>query len=194
MRDQAFGDDVVENKFNELFREEFIRPKLTEWLDWVSGKDRGHFVALPVIQRGSVWKPKQIITLWDSLLRGMPIGSLMMSRLAAKDQNQESVLVRRVGSTELEPVPEGGGAALIDGQQRTLAMLLGWPNTCGKQIQNRTLWIDFADKPAPEHLFRYHITSTAHPYGYSKADPNSRLSLQDRRNAREKNPSGSQFP
>jgi hypothetical protein len=190
----TMGKVIFENQFGKLFKEGFSSPRLTEWLDWSAGKDVKNFVALPMIQRGSVWKPKQIIMLWDSLLRGMPIGSLMLSRLNAVDKHNKAILVRRVGSTELKEVPEGGGAALIDGQQRTLAMLLGWPNPSADQKQNRTLWVDFADKPAPEHLFRIHVTSTAHPYGFTKADSNAKLSLKDRRNAREYPLEGSQFP
>lgn len=185
---------VVENKFKNFFETGFISPKLTQWLDWAAGNEAQHFVALPMIQRGSVWKPKQIITLWDSLLRGMPIGSLMLSRLNAVDKHDKPIRVRRVGSAELRDVPPDGGAALIDGQQRTLAMLLGWPNPSADQKQNRTLWVDFADKPAPEHLFRMHVTSTAHPYGFTKADPNARLSLQVRRDARAYPLEGQQFP
>lgn len=185
---------IVENKFKDLFLEGFSSPKLTEWMNWSAGKDSQHFVALPMIQRGSVWKPKQIITLWDSLLRGMPIGSLMLSRLNAVDKHGNPILVRRVGSTQLQPVPEGGGAALIDGQQRTLAMLLGWPNPSADQKQSRALWVDFADKPAPEHLFRMHVTSTAHPYGFTKADPNAKLSLRDRREAKKFIQEGTPFP
>ncbi|MBC3919080.1 DUF262 domain-containing protein [Undibacterium sp. CY18W] len=194
MEEQIAINAEIKNEFNKLFSDEFIRPKLTEWLDWVSGKDHNHFVALPVLQRGSVWKPRQIITLWDSLLRGMPIGSLMLSRLIAKNRSGEDVLVRRVGSKDLQSVPEGGGAALIDGQQRTLTMLLGWPYFNENQIQNRTLWIDFADKPLSEHLFRLHVTTTAHPHGFARADPNARLSLRERRAAKLANSAGIQFP
>jgi hypothetical protein len=185
---------ILENNFKKFFEEGFSSPRITEWLDWSAGENAQNFVALPMIQRGSVWKPRQIIMLWDSLLRGMPIGSLMLSRLHAVDKNNEAILVRRVGSAKPEPVPEGGGAALLDGQQRTLAMLLGWPNPITDQMQNRTLWVDFADKPGPEHLFRLHVTSTAHPYGYTKADPNAKLSLGERRKAKEFAQEGKQFP
>lgn len=185
---------ISKNQFENFFEEGFSSPKLSEWLDWSAGGDAQHFVALPMIQRGSVWKPNQIITLWDSLLRGMPIGSLMLSRLKAEGQDGKAVRVRMVGSKTLKDVPAGGGASLIDGQQRTLAMLLGWPNPSADQQQNRTLWVDFADKPTPESLFRIHVTSTAHPYGFTKSDPNARLSLQDRRDARESPRKGQQFP
>ena len=185
---------ILENKFENFFKEGFSSPKLSEWLNWSAGGVAQHFVALPMIQRGSVWKPRQIVMLWDSLLRGMPIGSLMLSRLNAVDKHGKAILVRRVGSTEPMEVPAGGGAALIDGQQRTLAMLLGWPNSSADQKQSRTLWADFADKPAPEHLFRMHVTSTAHPYGFTKADPNAKLSLRDRREAKKSIQGDAQFP
>jgi hypothetical protein len=184
----------MENQFKTFFEEGFSSPKLIEWLGWSAGEDAQNFVALPMIQRGSVWKPRQIIMLWDSLLRGMPIGGLMLSRLNAVDKHGKAILVRRMGSTEPMEVPAGGGAALIDGQQRTLAMLLGWPNSSADQKQSRTLWADFADKPAPEHLFRMHVTSTAHPYGFTKADPNAKLSLRDRREAKKSIPGDAQFP
>ena len=37
-------------------------------------------ITLPTLQRGFVWKPYQIEALWDSILRGYPIGSLLISQ------------------------------------------------------------------------------------------------------------------
>ena len=42
-------------------------------------------VELPALQRGFVWKASQIESLWDSILRGFPIGSFLLSR--SEDEN-----------------------------------------------------------------------------------------------------------
>ena len=34
--------------------------------------------AIPSLQRGAVWKPQQVELLWDSILRGFPIGALVV--------------------------------------------------------------------------------------------------------------------
>lgn len=36
-------------------------------------------VKIPELQRGLVWKPAQVELLWDSILRGFPIGSFLLS-------------------------------------------------------------------------------------------------------------------
>jgi len=150
--------------------------RLARWLDWTGGNINEIFVALPMIQRGSVWKPDQIIDLWDSLLQGMPIGSMMVSKLPA------GTPVRRVGKHERELVPEGGGLGLIDGQQRTLAMLVAWQTAVE---MDRRVWIDFSDEPAPGQLLRLRVTTKNQPFGFQHAKPSSKLSLDDRRKGRE---------
>ena len=60
-------------------------------------------VELPSIQRGFVWKPKQVEDLWDSILRGFPIGSLLFSKTGDK-------------------------LHLMDGQQRSTSIFLGYFN------------------------------------------------------------------
>lgn len=154
---------------------------LAEWLDWAGEVKTDVFVALPMIQRGSVWKPNQIIELWDSLLQGMPIGSLMISEL------QPGTPVRRHSQKKSELIPKGGGLGLIDGQQRTLAMLAAWP--LAVKI-NRRIWIDFADEPTPGQLLRLRVTTTNQPFGFRRDDSSKKLSLDDRRKAQEKHESG----
>jgi len=149
--------------------------RLEKWLDYASGIDESVFVALPVIQRGSVWKPKQIIDLWDSLLRGMPMGSLMYSPMPA------DILVRKVGEQILTKA-KAGTIGLIDGQQRTLAMLIAWKHA-GERMDRR-IWVDFSDKPNDENLFRFHITTKNQPFGFQKASPSNKLSINERRDAR----------
>ena len=149
---------------------------LTSWLEWAGGKNHEMFVALPMIQRGSVWKPDQIIDLWDSLLQGMPIGSMMVSELPP------GTPVHRPGRSEHELTPAGGGLGLIDGQQRTLAMLIAWQRA---EWMDRRVWVDFADEPAPGQLVRLRVTTKNHYFGFQRNEPSSKLSLDDRRKAHE---------
>jgi hypothetical protein len=148
---------------------------LSDWLDCACGKAADPFVALPMIQRGSVWKPHQIIDLWDSLLQGMPTGSMMVSEL------KEGACIRRIGASQSERIPAGGGLGLIDGQQRTLAMLIAWPSASNI---DRRVWVDFSDEAAPGHLLRLRVTTENQPFGFERSDPSRKLSLDDRRKAR----------
>ena len=101
-----------------------------EYLNWAYNKSEivqklNSILVLPPIQRGFVWKPNQIQELWDSLLRGMPIGALMLQKI-----NESSSKYREVTTSsnykELNEISnEKKGYFLLDGQQRTLSMLLG---------------------------------------------------------------------
>ena len=73
---------------------------LREISQWTINKS----VSLPNIQRGFVWKPSQIENLWDSILRGYPLGAFVFSVN---------------GDKALE---------LLDGQQRSTAICLGFGN------------------------------------------------------------------
>ena len=60
--------------------------------------------SIPAVQRGVVWSPLQVINLWDSIIKGYPIGSLMIYK-------------------------EGNQWRLFDGQQRTISLCYGYdPN------------------------------------------------------------------
>jgi hypothetical protein len=145
---------------------------LSNWLDWSCSADSGPFIALPMIQRGSVWRPQQVIELWDSLLRGMPVGSMMVSAL------KEGTPIRRPGRNASENVPKAGGLALIDGQQRSLAMLIAWSSDIE---MDRRLWVDFAQRPAPGQLLHLRMTTSNQPFGFRINEPSRKLSLSDKR-------------
>jgi len=71
--------------------------------------------AIPRLQREFVWRGPQAAALWDSIYRGMPIGTLMIWRAPRKRRH----LLRR----ELHLLPEFNKANkeirfLVDGQQR----------------------------------------------------------------------------
>lgn len=133
---------------------------IQKWMHWASGDhDAEYRVMLPMIQRGSVWAPHKILDLWDTLLRGMPIGAMMASEA-------------KVGEEVRDPTAKGthqaktGDINLIDGQQRTLAMLSG---KCILRERPACIWVDLIDSPQGEYLFRLWATTRSQPYGYARA-------------------------
>lgn len=158
----------------EFFKQGIRVVKVTDWLGWAiceETKAEKWIIVLPMIQRGSVWNPHQVIDLWDTILRGMPFGGLMASHIRASTEGSKIQFFRPL-DRKLIQLPEGGGLSLIDGQQRTLAMLIAWP-AVGTQMDRR-LWVDFGedDKTAHQnfdHLLRFHLTTaTCRPDNCSK--------------------------
>ena len=45
---------------------------------------------IPSLQRGAVWEPQQIEMLWDSILRGFPIGSIVISKKIETQKDKRS--------------------------------------------------------------------------------------------------------
>ena len=58
--------------------------KLKHIASWqVSGleTDCSNIIArVPSLQRGAVWEPQQIEMLWDSIMRGFPIGAIVIAK------------------------------------------------------------------------------------------------------------------
>lgn len=122
---------------------DFFTPQ--EIADWQLHNDKSQ-VELPSIQRGFVWKSKQVEDLWDSLLRGFPIGSFLFSK-------------------------SGDKLYLMDGQQRSTSIFLGHFNPYNQIDATKAwsirgelpvLWIDI--KPeilsnSSKYLFRLTIRS-----------------------------------
>ena len=115
-------------------------------------------VQIPSLQRGLVWKPAQVEMLWDSILRGFPIGSFMLSEV---DDNQ---------------------FFLLDGQQRFNAISLGYGATPDAKA---IVWIDCAPERKKDSTRKFWIKSTTepHPWGFANNDQCSPLSTSERRDA-----------
>ena len=154
--------------------------KLTDWIKWASNTSKSDYrVVLPMIQRGAVWAPHKLLDLWDTLLRGMPVGALMVS------ENVEtvgaSIKVKVLGEKDSQS-KKAGDIDLIDGQQRTLAMLAGWPEGLKNPSRPVAIWVDFLDSPQGEYRFRLWATTRSQPFAYSRASvggqPLSKLERQ----------------
>ena len=132
---------------------------LQEIADWQLEAETA-IVELPSIQRGFVWKPKQIEDLWDSILRGYPIGSFLFSKTSSN-------------------------LHLMDGQQRATSIFLGHFNpynainaTKAWSIKGELpiVWLDIKPTVKPDtskYLFR--LTTRSHPWGLCCSPKNVQL-------------------
>ncbi len=92
-----------------------------------------HEFVLPAIQREFVWQPEQIGTLFDSLMKGYPIGSFLFWNVAKANVRQykyyDFVLhYHQRDNPHCAPIsvpPDAGVIAVLDGQQRLTALNIG---------------------------------------------------------------------
>jgi len=131
------------------------------------------YISIPSLQRGLVWKPKQVELLWDSILRNFPIGSFMLSEIADEEKQKKQI--------------EGAQYYLIDGQQRFNSIALGY-NAYDKDDATSIVWFDLNPETNQNSTRKYWIklTTKSHPWGYKNNDDCSTLSASERRNALKK--------
>ena len=132
---------------------------LRQIASWTSNNSE---VLIPALQRGLVWKPRQVELLWDSILRGFPIGSFMLSDIV----NNEGT----------------GKFYLMDGQQRYNAISIGF-NTVPDA--GAVLWIDLLPPSLNNSTRKFwvKVTTTPHPWGFKNDDDANRLNTSEKRNA-----------
>jgi hypothetical protein len=130
-------------------------------------------VGVPVLQRGLVWSPQQNELLWDSLMRGIPIGSFVVCAAIEAQKKGDSRNVTH---------------HLLDGQQRTNAIALGFNEN--PEDNDSILWVDL--NPSDEDLkqtktrsFLIRITTPAHPWGYRRTDETGKTFCLDTAERRE---------
>ncbi len=125
---------------------------------------------VPPFQRGYVWIPSQVELLWDSLTRGLPIGTLVASETGTERRYY-----------------------LVDGRQRTTSLRLGFrdpfTNPCNAS-QTKTLdapqhalWVDINHKPDAKRMYLFRVTTSAHPWGYPASPDKRRLDTPTMRTA-----------
>ena len=126
--------------------------------------------AIPSLQRGAVWKPQQVELLWDSILRGFPVGSLVVSPVLV---GQEPRSGRHGPGWSKDRITHH----LLDGQQRCNAIALGFQDHLAdaEADPDSTLWLDLAPQahfaPNSSRAFLVRLCSSAHPWGYGTQDP-----------------------
>ena len=157
----------------ELFKKETesIPIKDVEAWTWRTWDKVASRLFLPPIQRSVVWRNSQIVNYWDSLLRGYPAGLMLVHR-----PNQS--VARNTDGNTCEIRPED--FELFDGQQRLVAILLGFQ---AGQLKNRIrLWVDLGLEPFPDsgQVFQLRVSSTGQPFGYQPQWPNEKPSLSKR--------------
>jgi len=153
---------------------------LVEYVSWFIDEknEKYNSVQLPPIQRNVVWKVSQIERIWDSILRGFPIGSFLLS-------NREKGVKSRIITQKEQKISEDDGFFLLDGQQRTRAILLGFTHT-----ENARLWIDldpqlsFDNAAYNDRQFLFRVTTSHQPWGMKCTNPDEKLSELKKYDAR----------
>ncbi|MFE4641123.1 DUF262 domain-containing protein [Streptomyces sp. NPDC056730] len=89
---------------------------LEQVLEWISHGE----LRVPKFQRPFLWRPEQMLQLFDSMERGYPVGSLLIWETSMPLASLDSI-----GGRSIPPPPEGGKVAyVLDGHQR-LSTLFG---------------------------------------------------------------------
>lgn len=113
--------------------------------------------SIPSLQRGLVWNSNQTEFLWDSLLRGFPVGAFVLCLKLQRQMRQD----------------ESAKYDLLDGQQRAHAIGLGFDDIFASDEHNpkAILWIDLEPKiQLGTRTFLFRVTTEAHPWGYCADD------------------------
>jgi hypothetical protein len=115
----------------------YTLPEIANW-------DEEQKVSLPTVQRGFVWKPSQIENLWDSLLRGYPVGAFVLSEA------------------------ENNTFHILDGQQRATAICLGFAKETFRDSQEYyKVFIDLVPPQADDsRKYSFRVITKSHPWGY----------------------------
>lgn len=141
---------------------------------------------IPSLQRGAVWDAGQVELLWDSIMRGFPVGAIVVCK---KLETQKTRRGKHASGWDDDKVDYH----LLDGQQRCNAIALGFLDPChfdaGGDDMSAALWIDLQPKtPVADSTrqFLFRVLTKAHPWGYQRNDAAGRLGVAAIRDALDK--------
>lgn len=127
-------------------------------------------IQLPPLQRNAVWNVGQVERLWDSVLRGFPIGSFYLAERSA-DAPSRSL------STGIQQASGEKGYFLLDGQQRTRALLLGFqPTSAARLYIDLNPQFPFDNAEANDRRFLFRLLTNYQPWGMNGENPTRKLS------------------
>ena len=140
----------------------FTLKQIAKWSNSTNGDQP---VEMPAFQRGLVWNAAQIEVLWDSIMRGIPIGAFSLLPKRGNEQFAKS------------DGESAGGYFLLDGQQRANAIALGYKQfSSGGGENDPILWFDILPdegvKKRSNRKFFFYVTTPARPWGYRIDDAN----------------------
>ena len=139
---------------------------------------------VPSLQRGAVWEPQQIEMLWDSIMRGFPIGAIVIAKKIKNQKDQSSP------TSEGTQVTQETTHHILDGQQRCNAIAWGYVNPWKENHSDDiVLWLDLQPgnrikNTTRKYLFR--VTTKAHPWGFDHGDDARNLIVSDIQKFKEK--------
>lgn len=136
---------------------------------------------LPALQRKFVWKAEQIIKLFDSILRGYPIGTFLFWNLADAENIHEYSFYKFLTHydedsskhNELAPFPQlenkEGYYGVLDGQQRLSSIYLA--------LQGTYKFRKYRERYARERKLCINLAKEARKHGYDEEDDELTYSL-----------------
>lgn len=118
-----------------------------------------HRLILPAIQREFVWKPSQVIRVFDSIMRGYPVGSFLSWRVSPETISQfkfygfmkDYSAFDSYHNPVIDIPTDHENVAVLDGQQRLTALNIGLRGTYA--YKNHGGWSNKAWSYPPRRLY-----------------------------------------
>jgi len=128
-------------------------------------------LAQPSFQRDAVWDEAHVELLWDSMLRGFPVGAILLTETF---EGAVKRLQRTASDAARHTEPAGPGLLLIDGQQRAIAAAAGFRSW--RPGDRSRLWIDLAAPTSPRDGVRFRVVlcTIRHPWGRGASEAQKR--------------------